>query len=189
MTTDTFLTGRFVRLRPLRLSDAPLLTKWMNDEGIRAYLLRAFAITELAEEDWIRENAKQTRYPVSLHFVMEVVKGGAPIGVMGMHGIDWLHRNCVTGTVIGERRYHGKGYASDAKLELLRYAFDTLGMHKVISHADARNAASIAYSERCGYRIEGVLKEDKWKDGAWQDTVLLACFRDDWQRAYDASRS
>lgn len=167
MTQDTFLSGKLIRLRPLRLSDATLFTKWMNDEKIRPYLLRAFAITKEAEEDWIRENVKLLQFPTSVHFVMEVISGGQPIGVMGMHDINWLHRNCITGTVIGEKKCHGKGYATDAKLVLLRYAFETLGMHKVISHADARNAASIAYSKKCGYHVEGILKEDKWKDGAW----------------------
>ena len=166
-----------------------MFVKWMNDEKVRTYLLRAFAITEMAEEAWIAAENKQEQFPVKVNFVMEVVKSGRAIGVMGIHNIDWLHRNCITGTIIGERDCYRKGYAADAKLTLLRYAFDTLGMHKVISHADARNEASIAYSKKCGYHIEGVLKEDKWKDGEWQDTVLLGCFRDDWKKVWDAQHS
>ena len=165
MTADTYLSGKLIRLRPMRKSDAALFVKWMNDEKVRPYLVRSFAVTEAAEDAWIAESSKQEQFPVKVNFVMEVIRGGRPIGVMGIQNIDWLHRNCITGTIIGERDCHRKGYAADAKLVLLSYAFNTLGMHKVSSHVDARNEASIAYGKKCGYHIEATLKDDKWKDG------------------------
>jgi RimJ/RimL family protein N-acetyltransferase len=101
---------------------------------------------------------------------------------MGLHSIDWVDRNAVTGTIIGTG-HRGKGLATDAKMVLLEYAFLNLGMHKIISHAFSKNVKSIEYSKRCGYEIEGVGKEEIFHGGTWEDRVTLACFYDGWKKA------
>jgi RimJ/RimL family protein N-acetyltransferase len=57
---------------------------------------------------------------------------------------------------------------------------------KAVSRAFARNGKSIAYSTKCGYIYEATLKEETWKEGEWQDIVVLACFRANWKEKWDA---
>ncbi len=136
-----------------------------------------------AEKDWIASISKQNRFPESIVVVIEVRGDNVPIGTMGLHNINWIDRNATTGSMIGNLAYHGKGYATDAKMHFLKYAFETLGMHKINSRAYTENLASIRYSERCGYVQEAVLKDEIFREGKWGDLVTLACFYESWKQA------
>lgn len=177
-----FILGKKTVLRPVELSDVPNMTRWINDPETRKYLTVTFPLSEMAEKAYVEKRGTLSEWPTEVLFIIEAEQ--KPIGTMGLHCIDWIDRNTVTGTIIGEKECRGKGYAMDAKMALLKYAFETLGMHKIMSRAFAQNEASIAYSKRCGYKVEGMLKESTFRNGEWWDTVQLACFHKDWQEAY-----
>lgn len=181
--TNTFLIGKKTVLRPIHPTDVTLFTRWVNEPDTNRYTSSRFPMTELGEEEWIKKASVATQYPSNVRLVIETKKGSAPIGIINLHAIDWIHRHATTGSMIGEAKYRGKGYATDAKMTLLEYAFDRLGMHKIISRADARNVKSIEYSKRCGYVVEATLKEEIFDAGKWRDIVSLACFRDSWKKA------
>ncbi len=181
--TNVFLSGKKTILRPVSMSDIPLFTRWINDPETRVYLARTFPMTEMEEEDWVKKIGNLSKNPNDIVMMIETKRNRRTIGVMGLHGIDWVNRHTLTGTIIGEKNLRGKGYATDAKMVMLQYAFETLGMHKIISHVDVRNKASLAYSKRCGYVVEGILKEQLFREGGWVDVATLACFYDNWKKA------
>jgi RimJ/RimL family protein N-acetyltransferase len=183
---NAFLIGTTTFLRPVALTDAPLFASWVNDPETRRYLLRRFPISLPEETSWLEKVSRPGPIPTDIVLVVCVKKTGKAIGTIGLHRINWIDRNATTGTVIGSKSARGKGYATDAKMILLRYAFETLQMHKVISHADAGNAASIAYSKRCGYVVEGLSKEEIYRNGIWTDMVNLACFYPSFKKAFQA---
>lgn len=172
-----FRKGKKVVLRPLQLSDATLLTTWINDPEITRFLARVFPMTLLAEEEWLRGLPARSDTDVVL---MIATREDVPIGTIGLHHIDWVHRRATTGTLIGNKEYQGKGYGTDAKMLLLDFAFNRLGLLKICSHVHDFNGRSLRYSEKCGYVEEGRLKRHNFIDGAWHDEVQLAVFRDTW---------
>lgn len=82
------------------------------------------------------------------------------------------------------REQQGKGFASEAVVRLLDYAFDELGLHRVVAIADCRNAPSWALLERIGMRREGHLLENVWFKGEWADEYLYAVLKDEWLRMH-----
>jgi RimJ/RimL family protein N-acetyltransferase len=78
------------------------------------------------------------------------------------------------------REYQGRGFASEAVSRLLDYAFDALGLHRVVAIADCRNAPSWALLERVGMRREGHFLENVWFKGGWADEYLYAVLKDEW---------
>lgn len=180
MHTDAFLVGKKVVLRPPRAMDAKHFVQWMNNPKTREYLARVFPVTLSAEKDWVEKMSKQEKNPVDIVFVIEIRGNNQPVGVISLCGINWLNRNATTGTVLGEEKFRNKGYATEAKMLLLKYAFDTLGLRKIISRVFAKNLASRKYNEKCGYAEEGILRDEVFHDGSFADVVLFACFRDTW---------
>jgi RimJ/RimL family protein N-acetyltransferase len=51
------------------------------------------------------------------------------------------------------RPFHGMGLATEASTAMLRLAFDSFGVHRVIAKFDSRNTASQALLERLGFRF------------------------------------
>ena len=71
---------------------------------------------------------------------------------------------------------------------LLNYAFNTLNLRKIVSRVVSFNRRSKAYSEKCGYKVEGVLKKDIFKDGEYHDLICMAVFKDDWLPLWEKFR-
>lgn len=78
----------------------------------------------------------------------------------------------------------GSAVNPDAKLQLLRYAFETLGMGRVQLKTDIRNARSQQAIARLGARYEGVLRRyQRRADGTVRDTVLFSLLAEEWPPA------
>jgi RimJ/RimL family protein N-acetyltransferase len=173
-----FLRGKRLYLRPPCAKDIPSFLRWMNDQEVTQYLSAFLPVMEADEAEWIERIRKNKEKEVVL--VIVDIETGKPIGSMGIHGISWKDRRATTGAVIGEKSYWGKGYGTEAKMLLLNYAFNTLNLRKICSRVFGFNGRSRAYSEKCGYKIEGTLRDHHFKRGAYCDEIHLAVFREDW---------
>lgn len=171
-----FLKGRKTTLRPILATDIPLLTRWINDPDVRPFVSGVFPVTEGQEQEWFAQRSKKDENDI----ILVIEADGRPIGSMGIHRINWQTRVATTGALIGEKTYWNKGYGTDAKMALLQYAFDTLNLRKIMSQVKAFNERSVAYSLKCGYKIEGRLRRQHFAFGRYWDEVILGLFRSDW---------
>lgn len=73
-----------------------------------------------------------------------------------------------------------RGYATEAARPLLDFAFDTMGMHRVVGRAEARNLASARVLEKLGMRREAHLVENEWVKGEWQSELGYAVLAEEW---------
>lgn len=182
--TAVFLKGKKTCLRPLTLSDVPLLTQWINDPEVRQFLLATFPMNDMGESEWIKNlytsTSKTSRTDVTLGIADKHT--GVLIGTMGIHGIDWVSRTGTTGAMIGNKTYWGKGYGTDAKIALLSYVFYALNLRKIYSRVIAFNKRSEQYSLKCGYRREAVLKKHIFKKGTYHDEIILSVYEQDFSR-------
>jgi len=183
MNTPTYRSGKHVYLRPIAEDDVPLLTQWINDPDVTQYLKCAFPVSLQEEQQWVKRVGNPTEHDISLGICLQT---NQLIGTIGLHRIDWINRYASTGTLIGTEKHRGKGYGTEAKMLLLDVAFNTLGLHKVMSHVLSFNGRSARYSEKCGYKVEGVLKKHHYHNGAFHDEVVMAVFRKDWLPLWEA---
>jgi RimJ/RimL family protein N-acetyltransferase len=181
-----FLRGRRVILRPPTKADIPYFFRWLNDPDVNQYLGMFLPATEADEVEWLEKLQKTKNEQVVLMIID--AKMNKPIGTMGIHDIAWKDRRATTGAVIGEKSYWGKGYGTEAKMLLLNYAFNTLNLRKIASRVYGFNKRSRAYSEKCGYKVEAVLKREIFKNGRYHDLIIMAVFREGWLRLWEQFR-
>jgi RimJ/RimL family protein N-acetyltransferase len=167
--------------------DARLLMQWINDPETRQYLMRYAPVMLAGEEKWLQEMGVRTAslHPVENAMLLIVEKTNHKrIGTIGLHHIDWKNRNATTGTLIGNKDYLGRGFGTDAKMLMLNWAFNELGLNKVLSRVIAFNERSLAYGKKCGYQEVGRLKRHIFRDGDWHDEVILEVHNEDWQKLW-----
>lgn len=75
----------------------------------------------------------------------------------------------------------GHGYATEAAGELLRLAFDEVGLHRVVASADPRNRASTRVMEHLGMRQEAYFRQAEQTRGEWTDEVVYAILVHEWR--------
>jgi RimJ/RimL family protein N-acetyltransferase len=84
------------------------------------------------------------------------------------------------------RAWWRTGVNTEAKLMLMRRAFEDLGAERVEWQTDIRNERSQAAIARLGATREGVLRHNRKRaDGSWRDSVLFAMTAEQWPAARD----
>lgn len=79
---------------------------------------------------------------------------------------------------IADVNFEGKGYISQAVKRVLKMLFEDLDAHRVKSDCDENNLRSIRLLERCGFRREGHLIENrKYADGSYHGDFLYGLLR------------
>jgi RimJ/RimL family protein N-acetyltransferase len=84
---------------------------------------------------------------------------GRLLGGTGLHRFDWTVRRFEIGYWI-RTSAQGQGYVSEAVAALARMAFEELRARRVEIRMDEANLRSRAVAERCGFELEGVLRQD-----------------------------
>lgn len=176
-----FLKGKRIILRPMnKETDLKKCLIWVNDPEVTFFLSMIYPIDKIAEEKWF-DNLSNNKNNIAL--AIETLKGEF-IGTMGLHDINWQNRTATTGALIGEKKYWGKGYGTEAKMLMLNYAFNTLNLRKINSLVISYNQRSLRYSLHCGYEIEGRKKKEIYKNGRYWDLIQLGLFKNQWLKIW-----
>lgn len=176
-----FLKGKRIILRPLNKEvDLEKCLIWTNDPEVTNFLSLLYPIDKIAEGEWFDKISKDKN---NIVLAIETLDGKF-IGTMGLHSINWVNRTATTGALIGEKRYWGKGYGTEAKMLILNYAFNQLNLRKIKSEVIAYNKRSLNYSLHCGYEIEGRKKQEIYKNGQYWDLIQLGLFKNKWLKIW-----
>lgn len=99
------------------------------------------------------------------------------IGGTGLHRFDWSVPRFEIGYWV-RHSAQGRGLVTEAVQTLARFAFDGLRARRVEVRMSSANQRSRAVAERCGFTLEGVLRQDSLStDGQPRDTVVYARVR------------
>ena len=82
--------------------------------------------------------------------------------------------------MIGDKKYWGKGYGTETIKLVVDYAFDRLGLNKVVAGAVAANQASIKAFQKVGFEIEGQGRSHFFLDGKYYDHIQMGIIRKDY---------
>jgi RimJ/RimL family protein N-acetyltransferase len=172
------IEGTLITLAPIEREHLENYCRWSRDpRGVR-YLPRQFPLT-MDDEQRFYERVSTSREDV----VWAILREGRHIGSTGLHGIDWQHRKATSGTWIGETAEHGKGFGREAMALRTAYAFNELGLNKVLTEIIELNEASRRAALRAGYRECGRFRRHLFREGTWWDVWLGEVLRDEWEAA------
>lgn len=158
-----------IRLRPLEMRDVDNLLTWVNEpQVVGRFATFHDPLTRQDEERYVQDMlASRT------DLVFSIEAGGMYIGQAGLHEIEHKNRNGRAALVI-RREFQGRGYGQAAMREFLRRVFTDHGMHKVWLIVDPNNERARHIYEKTGFRQEGVLREEYFRDGTYHDMVRMS---------------
>jgi RimJ/RimL family protein N-acetyltransferase len=168
-------------LRALELKDASFLVELVNDpetrEVLGAYNL-VFPVSIDSEEKWI---SKVTERTDEAHMIITTRKGGRAIGILSVK--DMSNKNASAHiSIILERKSWDKGLGTEAVTGALDFLFNRKNTHRVWLRVDRRNARAIRCYEKCRFSMDGVLRDDHFATGAWQDSLIMSILADEFRR-------
>lgn len=164
-----------IRLRPLQKADAQLLYQWISDRELVIHNAPYFPISETDHELWVER--MMTKRSDLVIFVIEELNSGVAIGTCQLLNINWVHRSAELQIRIASTKHQGKGYGSEAVQLLCTFGSSDLNLHRIYLHVFVSNQRAIRVYEKCGFTIEGVLKEAAFIDNSLLDVILMAKLR------------
>ncbi len=117
-------------------------------------------------------------------FVIEVE--GVMIGSIGLFKRNHRQQSNEFGISIYDPAYIGKGYGTDAIQVLLRWAFRILNIRRIWLTVTAHNQRAIAAYKKCGFVVEGTLREHIFENGQFVDLIHMGLLRSEWEAKQEA---
>ena len=176
------MDGKLVRLRAYEKSDLDAVMKWVNDEEVTDLLggeMLAYPVSSITEAKFIEAAAASSDKQKS--FAIETLAERRYIGAISFNVIDWRNRCAGLGIVIGDKSLWGKGYGTDAMRVLIRLGFDKMNLHRLWLHVHDYNQRAVASYEKCGFKREGVLREEHFARGKYHDTIVMGILESEYR--------
>jgi RimJ/RimL family protein N-acetyltransferase len=163
-----------IELRRATLDDVDFLAELYADEETEPFLSdQASRTVAEAVQRSLEEPARYGR------MIIEV--DGERAGVMGFDERSEFHRIAHLSGLAVHPAFRGRGIGEAAARRLQAYLFDELGYHRLELACYGFNERAIRHSERVGYVREGVKRKAYLRHGEWQDAVLFALLREDFE--------
>jgi RimJ/RimL family protein N-acetyltransferase len=176
--TDLHLSR--LRLREWREDDWSAAHVYGSDPEVVRYLdwgpnteeeTRAFIAASM--------RARQASPRIQYNLAVVLVESDEVIGGCRLWIESAEHRDASIGYSIAGAHW-GRGYATEVARGLLRFGFETLGMHRIWAIVEPENAASARVLEKVGMQREGRLRDHRFAKGRWRDSVLYAALAPEW---------
>jgi len=155
--------------------DDDCLVRWRNDPQVKAFFFEEEPLSFDSHSEWID---KVLCDPNARYYMIQTIDD-TTIGAIGLSNIDWRNRTAEFGRfLIGEAKYRGWGYGMEAVFLLLDYAFNHLNLNKIWLETMALNEGARAVYQKMGFQEEGILREQKFKNGKYIDVYIHGLLRD-----------
>ncbi len=175
----TFLVGRRIYLRPMEMPDlkGPYFD-WLNDYEVTRFLeTGSFPTTRATLRHYLESVA---RHPENVMLAILDKKTGTHVGNIKLGPIHPIHRRGDVGIMIGDKKFWGKGYGSEAIALIVEYGFKRLNLHKITLGVYADHTPAVRVYQKLGFVIEGILKEQLFRDGQFRDKAVMGILRTDY---------
>ncbi|HEX6643101.1 MAG TPA: GNAT family N-acetyltransferase [Gemmatimonadales bacterium] len=178
--TDTLRTERLL-LRPFAPDDADAVTALVSAREIAATTVSIpHPYDRSMAEAWIAGHPA-ARARGELHtFAVTIATDGELVGAVGL-AVNQGNLRAELGYWTGVP-WWGRGYGTEAAAAILRFGFETLGLHRIFAHHMTRNPASGRIMQKIGMRHEGTLRGHVLKWGVHEDLELYGIVREDFER-------
>jgi RimJ/RimL family protein N-acetyltransferase len=174
-TTPRLLLRRFGR------ADLPAMVAYRSDPAVARYQSWT-PDWSMADAEAFLQTDQATRIGASgtwTQIALVERATGALCGDLALHFIGAQPDTVELGVTLAPA-HQGRGLAAEALQAVVAWLFAAHGTHRVLAHADARNAAVRRLLARVGLRQEAELREADWWKGEWTTLCIYAVLAHEW---------
>jgi [ribosomal protein S5]-alanine N-acetyltransferase len=180
-SAPTRLETHRILLRPLVSDDAEALQRCASAREIADDMI---SIPHPYPEDeasrFIAAHEEEFQAGRSVVFALERKSDRAFCGIIEIRDINRAHYNAEMSFWLAVHGW-GNGYMSEALALAVDYAFQELRVNRLHAFHMVRNESSGKVLRKNGFQPEGLLRQCVYKCGKFEDVVLMAQVRGDWE--------
>jgi RimJ/RimL family protein N-acetyltransferase len=175
------LTGKYVRLRPIRPEDWQIFEEWGKEREKLWGQYQRFQLDHLPLlQDAFQNTALLGREGGML--LIETLEEQRVVGFVRYSMLalpDADHPYPEIGFGVPDIQARGKSYGKEAVGLLLDYLFSGYPTERIAAFTDVENTPAQRLMEHLGFHREGMVRKSYFRDGVWQDMALYGILRDE----------
>lgn len=175
MEDRLYMEGSRLFLQEMRPEDiTESMMAWFQDSDLMRFYTNSGRKIDKAEliHSMMEGRKNKDNYTLGIYAMVD----NSLIGTVKLGHINWRHRVSDLATLIGDKRFHGKGLAADAVALGTRIAFDVLDLRALHTSMYVSNIASIKAYIKAGWVVEGRIRGYYMVDGRSEDQILEGCY-------------
>ena len=172
------LNGSQVTLRELRTSDAPSLFAMLTTEEVARFISPPPSTVD-GFERFITWTLRQRATGSYACYAVTLKGFDTAIGIFQVRESEPSFTTAEWGFAIGSP-FWGTGVFQDAAALVLKFTFETLGVHRLEARAAVQNGRGNGALQKMGAVQEGILRRSFLKNGIYLDQVLYGIVKEDW---------
>lgn len=176
-----FLVGETVYLRPLESDDGPRAARWLQDAEIDGRFAAGLPIGDEAARRLVETLARDER---QIGIAVARRADDALIGAVRLYKLNTQRRSGGYRLALAPASELGRGAADPVTRQVTRlvlaYAFEVLNLNRVFVHLLASDRAARSRYGKAGFIEEGVLRQEAFRGGSYEDVVVTAILREEW---------
>lgn len=146
-----------IKLEIFDTSDYDRLISWIDSEK----LLFIFSAKIFNYPITHSQLNTYTNNPNRIIYKVIELNSNLVIGHAELNNINFIDKNArICSVLIGDKNYRNKGFGSQIINELIKIAFKKMDLHRLDLGVYDFNKNAIKCYEKCGFEIEGLLKEN-----------------------------
>jgi len=166
-----------VYLRALEAEDGQAVFRWHNSADLYGSLGGAFRfVSKQADAEWMRQKMQYSTSEVNLAICLTA--SDEHIGNIYLREIDWIARHGEIHVFIGDADNRGAGHGRSALRQMIRHAFDDLGLLRLYLFVLEENGSAIRSYESQGFIVEGCLRNHAHKNGKSKNVLIMGLLRE-----------
>jgi RimJ/RimL family protein N-acetyltransferase len=169
-------------LRPLREDDLYRTYQWHGDPRNFDTLGGSFRYRPEDEalaymRTWLKSDTSHVRLAIETEMM------GEHVGNVSLVNIDPIVRDAHFHIFL-DKSVRGKGLGFEATWCMLRHGFDDLNLNRVSLEVLEVNIPARRIYERCGFKEEGLRRDAAFKNGRFQNVIVMGCLSAEFVRSF-----
>lgn len=176
----TFDLGDVI-LREKQETDIPDFFRYYCDPEVCKFIL-----CEIPQS--LEESGRELRYWRSvfyqndgIYFAIADKKTNQMIGSIGLTSHN-TYQSRIELSYDLAKEYWRRGIATRAIEVVVKYAFETLGVNRIEASVSCANEPSKNLLLKCGFTLEGTLRQHRYHHGQYVDVYFFSMLRSDWAK-------
>jgi ribosomal-protein-alanine N-acetyltransferase len=170
-----------LKLRRLSMHDAGDIFEYASDPDVSKYVLWEHHRTIADSKSYLKHVLFLYEKGIPASWGIVLKDDNKLIGTGGYQWWSVTDSKAEVGYVIS-KSYWNKGYMTEALEEILRFGFEQMELERIEAKCFIQNPASVRVMEKCGMKLEGVLRSYKFVKGNFGDFKLYSILSSEFQQ-------